>query len=198
MLFISLFLCQVWRYVFSVVSCRSNFVLDYQFTLFFFLYASILITVTYARGFLLNSRVSMQVYCIQSRMLLFWDLFGRLSVVGWFFIIVESSWVLLVSIYSLCFSPETPFDLFSIRFCSCHSFFPFCFGISALGLFYLSALLGCCLWVVVGFESCRVCYYFLYLIYFKKHKNIFCFSIIMHPCIFSLAWYLHYVFIIGL
>ena len=87
--------------------------------------------------------------------------------------IVGSSWVLLVSIYGLFFLPETPFDLFLIRFCSCHSFFPFCFGISALGIFYLGALLSYFLWVIAGSGSCRVCYFFLYLIYFKKYKNIF-------------------------
>ena len=62
--------------------------------------------------------------------------------------IAESSWVLLVSVYTLCFLPETPFDLFLIRFCSCHSFLIFYFGISAIDLFYLGALFGAfCEWL---------------------------------------------------
>ena len=70
-LFISLFLCWVWKYVFPVVSYRSNLILAYHFSLFFFMYVSICFTVACTCGFLLNSRVYTQVYCEQSRMLLF-------------------------------------------------------------------------------------------------------------------------------
>ena len=49
----------------------------------------------------------------------------------------------------------------------------FCFEISALGLFYLGALLGCYLWVVAGYGGCRFISLLTYLIYCKKYKNIF-------------------------
>ena len=50
------------------------------------------------------------------------------------------------------------------------AFFIFCFGISALGLFYLSALLGSCLIVVAESEGGRVILLLYYLIYSKNPK----------------------------
>ena len=50
--------------------------------------------------------------------------------------------------------------------------FVVCFGISALGIFYLSALLGYCLWVVTGSEGCRVIYFF-HISFISKNTKIF-------------------------
>ena len=48
------------------------------------------------------------------------------------------------------------------------SFSIFCFGISALGLFYLSALLGCCLIVLVESWGGRFILLLYYLIFIQK------------------------------
>ena len=49
----------------------------------------------------------------------------------------------------------------------------FCFGISALGLFYLGALLGCCLIVLAESGGGRVILFLYYLILIQKIKKIF-------------------------
>ena len=69
----------------------------------------------------------------------------------------------------LCFWPKM---LFSLNFwkCSYHFFWG---GISALGLFYLSALLGCCLLVLIESRGCRVILLLYYLILIQKITKIF-------------------------
>ena len=57
-------------------------------------------------------------------------------------------------------------DLFLIRFCSCHSFLLFCFGISALGLFCIGSLfVVVCQWLqgmrIVEFVTAFPSYLFL-------------------------------------
>ena len=63
--------------------------------------------------------------------------------------------------------------------------FPFCCGISALDLFYLSVLLGYYLIFVVGFGSCRVfcCFHISFI---SKIQKYFIFGIFMHFYIFHL------------
>ena len=133
------------------------------FSLFFFLYAGLAFTVAYTRGFSLNSHVYTLFYCEQSCMIWFWAFVGGLSVDGWVMMITKSSLMLLVSVYTLCFWPETAFSLF-LSFVLVILLSIFCFEISALGIFYLGALLGCCLWVVAESEGGRVMFLLFYLI----------------------------------
>ena len=105
-------LCWVQKYVFPLVSYWSNFILAYHFPPSFFLYASICFTSAYTREFLLSSRLYTQVFYKHLRMPLFWIWFGWFKVVGWILNATESSWVLLVSVYYLCFWLETSFICF--------------------------------------------------------------------------------------
>ena len=86
------------------------------------------------------------------------------------------------------FWPETSFSLIFENVLVI-SFSTFCFEISALGLFYLGALLGCCLWVVAESKGCRVIL-LLFISLNSKNTKPFSFCIIMH-C-------LHFVFCIVL
>ena len=55
----------------------------------------------------------------------------------------------------------------------------FCFGISALGFFYLGALLGCCLTMLVDSGGCGVIL-LLFISFNSKNTIFFSFCIIMH------------------
>ena len=113
----------------------------------------------------------------------FWALVGGLSVVGWFLMIVESSWMLLVFVYTLRFWLESSLVYFLIFFLVIHLSI-FCFGISALGLFYLGSLLGCCFWVVTGSGGSKSHLFLSYLIYFQKNTIFFSFGYVCISCIF--------------
>ena len=152
------------------------------FYLFFFLYASFSLTVMCTRGFSWNSHVYMHIFCKQSCMPWFFPFWGRLSVDGWVWMIVESSWMLLESVYTFV-SYQRRFLVWIFENVLVISFSIFCFGISALGFFYLSAFLGCYLIVLAESGSCRVILFLYYLILIQKiQKNCF-FCIIMHCCI---------------
>ena len=99
--------------------------------------------------------------------------------------IAESSWMLLESVY-IPISDQR--YLVSLNFwkCSCHLIF----GISALGLFYLGAFLGCCLIVLAESGGCRVIL-LLFISFNSKNTKTFSFCIIMHCLHFAFAWYLH-------
>ena len=88
-----------------------------------------------------------------------------------------------------CFWPETSFSLIFENVLVI-SFSTFCLGISALGLFYLGALLGCCLWVVVESEGGKVIF-LLFISFNSKIQKHFYFCIVMHCLHFALAWYLN-------
>ena len=62
-------------------------------------------------------------------------------------------------------------------------FFKFCFGMSALGLFYLIALHGCCLIVLAESGGGRVILFLYYLILIQKIQKKLLLCIIMHHCI---------------
>ena len=64
----------------------------------------------------------------------------------------------------------------------------FCFGISALGIFYLSALRGCCLIVFEESGGGRVTILMYYLILVQKKQKYLLFASL---CILHFAWYLH-------
>ena len=66
----------------------------------------------------------------------------------------------------------------------------FCFGISALDFFYLSALLECFLSVLAESGGCRIILLLLYLILFQKIQKYL--LTILH-CIFHFAQYLHQI-----
>ena len=109
--------------------------------------------VTYACRFTENNHV-----CLD-----FFIFLGRLSVAGWIWMIVESSLMLLEFVSPLYFWLETLFD-FIFENVLVISFSIFCFEISALGLFFLSTLLGYCLWVVAKSEGGSVIFFLFYLI----------------------------------
>ena len=130
------------------------------------MYACLLRTVTYALIFFFGG--------------------GILSVVGWVWMIAEPSLMLLESISPFCFWLETLFYLIFENVLVI-SFSTFCFEISALGLFYLGALLGCCLWVVAESEGCRVIFFAFISHLIQKYKNILLFA---YLCIaFILHWH---------
>ena len=160
-----------------------------SFYLFFFLYTGFSFTVACTHGFSWNSCVYTWFFCKQSCMPRFFPFWGRLSVVGWVWMIAESSWMLLESVYIPVSNQR---HLVSLNFfkCSCHFIFYFCFGISALGLFYLSALLGCCLIVLPEFGGCRVIY-LLFILFNSKIQKHFSSCIVIHCLHFALAWYFH-------
>ena len=56
----------------------------------------------------------------------------------------------------------------------------FCFGISALDLFYLSTLLECCLSVLAESGGCRIILFLLYLIFISKNPKIFAYHHALH------------------
>ena len=70
------------------------------------------------------------------------------------------------------------------------SFSIFSFGISALGLFYLSSLLGCCLIVLAESGGGRVIIFLSYLILIQKIKKYFLFTslCILHGTCIRFAW----------
>ena len=130
-------------------------------------------TIACTHRFSQNTCICTQVYWEQSHMPWFFALLGGLSVDGWVWMIVESSWMLLESIYT----PLSDQRLLSIRFLKIFlSFiFYFCFEISELRIFYLGSFLGCCLWVVVESEGCRVIF-LLSVSFNSKYKNILLFA----------------------
>ena len=109
-------------------------------------------------------------------------------------VIFDDCWVSLdasrVCIH-LCFWPETLFKVNYFKNVLVIAFSIFCFGISALGLFYLSALLGCCLIVLAEYGGGRIIIFLYYLIFIKKIQKYLLLCIIMHHCILHFAWYLH-------
>ena len=133
------------------------------FSIFFFLYVGFTFTVVCTRRFSWNSHVCTQVYWEQSCMLWFFTFLERLSVAGWVWMIAESSLMLLKFVYPLCFWLETLFDLIFENVLVI-SFSIFCFGISALGLFYLGSLFDGCLLVIAESKGCRVILLIFYLI----------------------------------
>ena len=86
--------------------------------------------------------------------------------------IVESSWMLLGSIYTLFFTRDNVFRVNFFKNVLVIAFSIFCFGISALGIFYLSALSGCCLIVLAESGGGRVIL-LLYCLIFSKNTKIF-------------------------
>ena len=102
--FFSLFLCQVWGNVILVVSDWCEVCLNLSIFLYFyppfFLYVSFELTVTYIHGFHYYIHVHMWFYYEQSCMPLVFPSRGRLIVVGWILMIVESPLILLESIYT--------------------------------------------------------------------------------------------------
>ena len=193
MTIISLFLYRVWRYVCPLVSCRSNLVLDYLFGLFFFHFLLVCEYLHYSHVY---TWFSLELPCMYVGLLLTIAYALVLSFIWeieccW--VSLDDWWVFLgtVRIYIQPFIlPETPFDLLLIRFCSCHSFLLFVFGISELDLFSLRALFAAiCEWL----QGLRVAESIIafYISFISKNTKIFCFFILLHPCIFAFAWYLH-------
>ena len=95
--------------------------------------------------------------------------------------IAESPLVLPESVYTSVSDQRRVFRLnFFFKEGSCHGIFYFLFGISALDLFYLSALLGCCLSVLVESGGCRIILLLLYLIFISKNPKIFAYHHALH------------------
>ena len=89
--------------------------------------------------------------------------------------IAESPWMLLESVYTSvsdqrCLLVRIFLNVLVIAFSI------FCFGISALGLFYLGALLGCCLIVLQESGGGRVIPLLHYLILIQKIQKYFLFA----------------------
>ena len=72
--------------------------------------------------------------------------------------IAESPLTLPESVYTSVSDQRRFFrlDFFFLKEGFCHGIFDFLFGISALDLFYLSALLECCLSVLAESGGCRI------------------------------------------
>ena len=104
--------------------------------------------------------------------------------------IAESPWMLLEFVYTYV-SDQRRLLVRILLNVLVIAFSIFCFGISALGLFYLGALLGCCLIVLAEFGGGRVIILLHYLILIQKIQKKIAFCIIMHFCILHFAWYLH-------
>ena len=78
------------------------------------------------------------------------------------------------SLYLPSISNQRLFLIWFLKmFLSFHFLF-FVFEISALGIFFLSTLLGCCLWVVAESEGCRVIF-FLFISFNSKIQKKNCF-----------------------
>ena len=127
---ISLFLSLIWGHVFLVVSDRSKFCLSLSFYLlfwlFFFLYASFSFTVSCTHGFSCNSRVYTWIFCKPLHMLWVFPFWRILSVVGWVWMIAESSWMFLESVYTFV-SNQRRFLVWIFWEFSCHCIFYFLF-----------------------------------------------------------------------
>ena len=97
---------------------------------------------------------------------------GRLSVSRWVWVIAESSLMLLESVSPLCFWLDIFFYLIFENVLVI-SFSTSCFEVSALGIFYLGDLLGCCLWVVADSEGSRVIFLLFISFNSKIQKTFF-------------------------
>ena len=89
--------------------------------------------------------------------------------------ITESPWMLLESVYTFV-SDQRRLLVRIFLNVLVFAFFIFCFGISALGIFYLGALLGCCLIVLLEFGGRRVILFLHYLILIQKIQKYLIFA----------------------
>ena len=182
-----MFLCRVWGHVYLVVSDRCEFCLILSVCLDFMhlssctrvfnsqscIHAGLSAISAYTHGFTVNSRVCHFFYLfVEVKWLL-----------GEFWYLLSLLWHCLSLLIPLFLTRNVFFRLnfFLRRFLS--GIFYFLFEISALEVFYLSALLECCLCVLPESRARRIIFFaFCISCYFKKSKNI-CLSSCIAFCI---------------
>ena len=144
----------------------------------------------YTRGFDYYIRVHTQVFCIQSRMPLFFPSRGIWMVAGWIVMIAESPLMLLESVYT-SISNQRHFFMVNLFFKNVLviAFSIFCFGITGLEFFYL-VLCVSAIWLCLQSLGVVESFFCFSISFFQRIQKYLLLCIIMH-CTLHFAWYLH-------